>query len=113
MLENLSQEAVLLSDEPDFNLSGSVNKENFPCWCADNTKEIHEKPLRSDKVTVYCDVSEMGIIGSYFFKEGNRGVTGNSERYIAMIQNFFGPYVVKRNVPIAWFKQEGARAHTS
>lgn len=113
MLENLPQEAVFFSDEAHFYLSGCVNKQNFRYWSADNPRVIHEKPLHCEKVTVWCAVSEMGIIGPYFFEEGNRAATVNSERYIAMIRNFFAPAFAELNVQNAWFQQDGATAHTS
>ncbi|XP_050314555.1 phosphate carrier protein, mitochondrial-like isoform X1 [Anthonomus grandis grandis] len=55
----------------------------------------------------------MGIIGPYFFEEENHAVTVNSERYIAMIHNFFAPAFAGLNVQDAWFQQDGAIAHTS
>jgi len=60
---------LLLSDEAHFHLSGFVNKQNFRCWPATNPVELHERPLHSSKVTVWCAISSLGIIGPYFFED--------------------------------------------
>ena len=54
-----------------------------------NPKEYHQRPLHSDRVTVWCAVSRMGIIGPYFFEENGRAVTVNSVRYLTVIEEFF------------------------
>ncbi|KAJ4428588.1 hypothetical protein ANN_24632 [Periplaneta americana] len=43
-----------MSDETHFELSGSVNKRNMRYWRAQNSRELHMKPLHSQKVTVWC-----------------------------------------------------------
>jgi hypothetical protein len=58
-----------MSDEAHFNLPRFVNKQNFGYWSATNLIEIHEKPLHSSKVTVWCAISSFGIIGPYFFAD--------------------------------------------
>ena len=74
MIETLPHDAVVFfSDEAHFHLSGCVNKQNFRYWSENNPRVIHQKPLHSDRATVWCAVSRMGIIGPYFFEEGNRG----------------------------------------
>jgi hypothetical protein len=55
-LINKSQDVVnnlLMSNEAFLYLSGFVNKQNCHYWSATNSKEIHERPLRSSKVTVW------------------------------------------------------------
>jgi hypothetical protein len=53
ILENVPTDAVVLfSDEPHFHLSGCVNKQNFRYWAADNARQLHERPLQSERVTV-------------------------------------------------------------
>ena len=62
-----------MSDEAHFHLSGFVNKQNFR-YCS--TTNLHERPLHTSKVTVWCAISSFGIIGPYFFKdERERAVT--------------------------------------
>jgi len=50
-----------------FYVSGLVNKQNFRYRSQANPRALHEKPLHSEKVTVWCAMSESGIIGPYFF----------------------------------------------
>jgi hypothetical protein len=42
---------ILMMDEAHFHLSGSVNKQNFRYWAAENPHELHQCPLHSAKVT--------------------------------------------------------------
>lgn len=105
----------LMSDEAHFHLNGFVNKQNCRYWCNENPQMLHESPLHSPKVTVWCAVGEKGIIGPYFFEENNITVTVNSERYITMLQTFFFPELRRRRWAMrrVWFQQDGATAHTA
>jgi len=38
---------------------------------------------------VWCAVFNFGVLGPYFFEEDNVTVMVNSDRYCAMLQNFF------------------------
>lgn len=55
------------SDEAHFRLSGAVNNQHFRYWAAEDPREFHTRPLHSPKVTVWCAVSFIGVIGPYFF----------------------------------------------
>ena len=61
-----------MSDEAHFYLTGYVNKQNYRYWTDSNPKEVHERPLHSSKVTVWCAVSSHGVIGPYFFENEER-----------------------------------------
>lgn len=68
VLKQVPPTAVLWSsDEAHFHLSGTVNKQNFRYWAESNPHQLHEKPLHSPKVTVWCAVSILGVLGPYFF----------------------------------------------
>ena len=55
ILENVPANAVLItSDEAHFHLSGFINKHNFHYWSESNSKELHERPLHTEQVTVWC-----------------------------------------------------------
>lgn len=106
---------LMMSDEAHFHLSGYVNKQNMRFWSTDNPRDLHEQPLHSPKVTVWCGVTRSRIIGPYFFEEGNRTVTVTAERYVNMLQHFVIPElhrigVDSRNV---YLQQDGATAHTA
>jgi len=48
---------IWMSDEAHFLVSGFVNKQNFRYWSQANPRALHEKPLHSQKVTVWCAIS--------------------------------------------------------
>ena len=106
---------VFFSDEAHFHLSGCVNKQNMRYWSERNPRELHERPLHSDRVTVWCAMSRVGIIGPYFFQENNHAVTVTSDRYLTMIQEFFMPALEDMDLDNdnVWFQQDGATAHTT
>lgn len=107
---------IFFSDEAHFHLNGHVNRQNCRYWSDTNPKLKHQKPLHSPKVTVWAALSARGIIGPYFY-EDQRGhaVTVNTERYIAMLRNFFTPALQNFNGfnQRSWFQQDGATCHTS
>lgn len=107
---------IMFSDEAHFHINGHVSKQNCRYWSPINPKLKHQKPLHSPKVTVWAAMSAHGIIGPYFFEDGRgRAVTVTSERYVAMIEEFFTQKL--QNFPgfnaRTWFQQDGATSHTS
>ena len=104
---------VMMSDEAYFHLNGFVNKQNCRFRAAQNPQELHQRPLHSSKVTVWCGVSKVGIVGPYFFEEGETAVSVTSARYIDMLNNFLCPELQRRGVNMRemWFQQDGATAH--
>lgn len=118
MLAQIPLEANFFSsDEAHFHLSGIVNKQNFRYWAENNPQIIRERPLHSPKLTVWCAVSQFGVIGPYFFEEEGVTVTVNSRRYVSMLQNFLQPrmeeIVEEEGLGDLWFQQDGATAHTA
>jgi hypothetical protein len=86
----------------NFHLSG-----NFRYWAAENTRELHARPLHSPKVTVICTLSSIGVIGPYFFEEGGVTVTVNANRYCDMLENCLRPKIDEDGeehnlVPTGW-----------
>ena len=118
MLEQIAPEAAFFSsDEAHFHLCGAVNKQNFRYWAERNPRIIQERPLHSPKLTVWCAISQFGVIGPYFFEEDGVTVTVNSERYVAMLQNYLQPrmeeIIENEGLGVVWFQQDGATAHTA
>lgn len=114
LLENVPEDAIVFySDEAHFHLSGYVNKQNMRYWAANNPRELHQRPLHSPKVTVWCAISSVGIVGPWFFEENQLTVTVNSNRYVSMLQDFFLPRLDEMDLGDIWFQQDGATAHTS
>ncbi|PNF23566.1 hypothetical protein B7P43_G05611 [Cryptotermes secundus] len=104
---------VFFSDEAHFHLSRYVNKQNMHHWSGNNPREVHERPLHSDKVTVRCALLRVGVIAPYFFEDDNHAVTVNSQRYVDMIKNFFEPSLEEMHLGNVWFQQDGATGHTA
>ena len=103
-----------MSDEAHFHLSGYVNKQNCRYWCENNPHELHQRPLHSPKVTVWCAVSAMGIIGPFFFEDAQgRTTTVTSQRYAAMIETFLAPALEQFPANEYWFQQDGATSHSA
>jgi transposase len=117
LLEEHENSIIIMSDEAHFHLNGEVNKQNFRYWSTDNPCNIHEKPLHTERVTVWCAIGNFGIIGPYFFEnEHGATVTVNAERYIHMLNNFLRPQLRRRrlhNVEHVYFQQDGATPHTA
>lgn len=84
---------IMTLDEAHSHLDGYVNKQNCRYWADGNPNELHQQPLHSEKVTVWCVLSKIGIIGPYFFEdERGNSVTINSARYVAMLRDFSIPH---------------------
>lgn len=115
MLDENPDITLLMSDEAHFHLNGAVNKQNCRYWAQNNPKELHQQPLHSDKVTVWAAVAKFGVIGPYFFEEGGRAVTVNSERYQIMLREYLVPELRRRRLSRCqvYFQQDGATCHTS
>lgn len=116
MIDLMDDETILLmSDEAHFHLDGYVNKQNFRYWSVTNPQELHERPLHSSKVTVWCGVTKKCVIGPYFFEEGGRTVTVNQERYLRMLDTFLIPELKRKRIGLKkmLFQQDGATAHTA
>jgi len=115
ILQHVPPTAVLrCSDEAHFYLSGTVNKQNFRYWAENNLYDLHQRPVHSPRVTVWCAVSRLGVVGPYFFKEGGETVTVTSNRYCKMLENFLRPRLEEfDDSEDFWFQQDGATAHTA
>ncbi|XP_068233554.1 uncharacterized protein [Palaemon carinicauda] len=118
ILQNIPPNAVFISsDEAHFHLCGTVNKQNFRYRAAENPRELHQQPLHTPKVTVWCAVVEFGMWGPYFFEEDGKTVTVNVDRYCHMIETFLRPkinqFVLDHEEEEVWFQQDGATAHTA
>ena len=73
---------LIMSDEAHFHVNGTVNKQNFRYWASENPRELHQPPLHSPKVTVWCGLEKCGIFCSFFFEEGEGTATVTLDRNI-------------------------------
>lgn len=104
---------IMTSDEAHFHLSGTVNKQNFRYWAEHNPRELHQKPLHSKRVTVWCAVGNCGIWGPYFFEENGQTTTVTSDRYTEMLRTFVKPKTDTVTDHQIIFQQDGATSHTA
>ncbi|GFV53190.1 transposable element Tc3 transposase [Trichonephila clavipes] len=100
---------TLLSDEAHFWLNGYVNKQNCRIWSEANPQVCVETPLHPEKLTGAL----YGLVESFFKNDEGHNVTGNGDRYRAMITNFFIPELNNHDVQELWFQQDGATCHTA
>ncbi|GFY08936.1 putative transposable element [Trichonephila clavipes] len=95
-------------------LNGYVNKQNYRIWSEANPQVYVETPLHPEKLTVWCALWAGEIIRPYFFKtDEGHNVTVNSDRYRAMITNFFIHELNNHGVQELWFQQDGSTCHTA
>ena len=107
-------ERFLFSDEAHFWLNSYVNKQNCRIWSEDNPQVYVETPLHPEKLVAWFALWTGGIIGPYFFKnDAGQNVTVNSDRYRAMITDFFIPQLNNHDIQELWFQQDGATCHTA
>jgi hypothetical protein len=85
---------IVADDEAHFHLSGCVNKQYFRYWSDENPRQLHERPLHSERVTV----GSFTVIGSYFFQEEGHAVTANSGRCVHMLHKFLAPEINRRGI---------------
>ena len=105
---------LITSDEAHFDLSGYVNKQNSRFWGRENPQIVHERPLHSKRVTVWCALTYSCVIGPYFFEDENgAAVTVTAERYNHMLNTFFLPELQRLNLTDMWMQQDGATSHTA
>jgi len=84
-----SLSSLMMTDEAHFNLCGFVNKQNYRFWSSENPQEIQQRPLHSQKVTVWCGVMCDRIVGPFFFEdEKGEAVTIDRSMYREMIGSF-------------------------
>jgi hypothetical protein len=80
---------ILKTDEANFLLCGNVNSQNCRYWTTKNPRNIHQKPLYSQKDIVWCGVAFCGVIGPCFFEDkADKAVTVNSAHYTEMVRTF-------------------------
>ena len=109
------RKGLIVSDEANFYLSGTVNKQNCPVWGLENPHITLESDIQSPHLTVWCGLCSRGIIGPYFFFEGGHSVTVTSSRYRCMLEDFLLPELRRKRISRrkAWLQQDGATPHTA
>jgi hypothetical protein len=75
---------LVFSDEAIFQLSCKLNHHNLCVWCMENPHATIEHECNSPKVNIFCAISWVKVVGSFFFMENT--VTDHS--YVDMLQNW-------------------------
>ena len=60
---------VRTANEAHFLLSGYVNKQNYRYWAPENPQELCQRPVHSERLTVWCGIASFGVLGPYFFED--------------------------------------------
>lgn len=98
---------IMFSDEACFHVSSEVNKQNMRYWSQDNPHWMRDDKIQgSPKVTVWCGLWGVRLIGPFFFYE-----TVNGERYLEMLQQQLLPKLDEVGYKPTWFQQDGAPPH--
>ena len=104
----------MFSDEAHFHLGGYLNKQNCRIWGSENPHITIEQHMHPQHVTVWCGFWSGGIIGPFFFiNEQGDAVIVNSERYCAMLNEFWSPKIEEDDMGDIWFQQDQAACHTA
>ena len=61
-------ENILWTDEAHFTLEGAVNMQNCRIWGSTKLLIVHQQPLHSVYVTVWCGFTSTFILGLFFFE---------------------------------------------
>lgn len=105
----LDSDRIWFSDEAHFHLSGYVNKQNYRHWGTENPRIFRTSVQCPQRVTVWCAISSVGIIGPWFFSENV-----NRESYQEAIRDKFVPEAQGLEAYEGyWFQQDGATPHTT
>jgi hypothetical protein len=90
------------SDEAWFHLSGYVNSQNTRLWGSENPHALFQEPLHSQKLGVFCAVSQQRIIGPMFFD-----TTLTSQVYIELFREFVNQ-LDDQELTLGYYQQDGA-----
>ena len=90
-----------------FHLSGYVNSQNSRIWASENPNVIHEEPLHSEKINVWCGMFQCRIIGPIFFD-----ATITTAAYMEIFNTIVNQ-LDDEELSVGYFQQDEATSHTS
>lgn len=111
--------SLVTTDEAHFHLTGEVfNRQNVRFWGSAQPGLFRIKDPHATRVTVWCGVTNRGVIGPYFFEDARgNAVSVTGERYREMLTRYVLPLLRDdprfRDVNDWWWQQDGATAHTA
>ena len=103
----LFRKFLMMSDEAQFHLDGTVNKQNCRVLGDGNPHAIATEEAQTPSITVWCGVCTKGILGPFFSEEGRHPVSVTASRYSGLLRNHVLPELPRLQVPIdkVWFQQ--------
>lgn len=116
MLRNIDlTDVIWFSYEAHFTLDGHVNKQNMRFWGISKPDLYAERPLHSQKVTVWAALGSTGIMSPFFYEEDGETTTVTWRRYLTILKTKFLPELRRRYIEMnnVWFQQDGATPHTA
>jgi hypothetical protein len=75
-------------------------------WAAENPHELHQVPIHTEKIGLWCAISRRRTIGPIFFDP-----TVTSAVYADIVQQFVA--LLNEDERYCWYQQDGATCHTS
>ena len=91
-------------------LQRNLNRSGFvvwEIWASENPNAVHEEPLHSEKIVIWCGMSRQRIIGPIFFEE-----TIKTAAYMEIF-NTFVSQLHDQELSAGYFQQDGATSQTS
>ena len=79
-LDNVDLKHILLTDEANFQLCVNVSSQTCHYWAPKNPRDVHQKPLHSEQVIIWCGVASFGVISPCFF-EDKAGRQGSNSKF--------------------------------
>ena len=76
-------------------------------WASENPNAVHEEPLHSEKIGVWCGMSRQRKIGPIFFEE-----TIKTAAYMEIFNTFVNQ-LDDEELSVGYFQQDGATSRTS
>jgi hypothetical protein len=100
---------ILWTDEANFTLHGEVTSLCGVVWAAENPHIRIQKPLHSEKVTVWLGMTARFVTPPFFFAG-----TVDGPSYLHMLQTHCIPFLKRHHAfSRTTFQQDGASPHTS
>lgn len=105
--KSIKTKRIWFSDEAHFWLTGYVNKQNYRFWARENPRVFETTTMKPQRITVWCAISESGIIGPFWFEQNVNG-----DLYKRMLHREFIPVAQGMGaIDRFWFMQDGALPH--
>jgi hypothetical protein len=90
---------IRLSLQSTVSLKGYINSQNTHICSTENPHTLHDVPLYAEKISVWCALLQMGIVGFLFFDS-----SVDSAVYRDLVQQFVAMFHNQMNVMVGFSK---------